>query len=322
MERSARTPQMGVFARHAIGAAERVGVEDPVGTGERDVSDGTGEDKDEAKTKEDSGPPPDEDAKRVSGRSGRLYSGHTLGGYCIQIVGFPRSEASIALSILANVATMARQSPLDPPSTQKATIIDVCERVFRGRLTTELGLWMVTVSLLGHRQTYLSECHGVTHRRSLHKTALTAVETERVELNNKSGVAEATALKLPTLKNRAMVDTYAVRTRPRLPQTRRRLRLSPFMFTFPLPSRFRAVFAGGGRGGWQRAAHQPQHGSQVNLVRSPPPSPPLHELRGQWRLQIRREELLLVRHRVLRHLRAPGPPPHPHRWLPSGIGEG
>ena len=59
-----------------------------------------------------------------------------------------------------------------------------------------------------------SEYHGVTHRRSLHKTALTAVETERVELNNKSGVAEATALKLPTLKNRAMVDTYAVRTPP------------------------------------------------------------------------------------------------------------
>ena len=167
-----------------------------------------------------------------------------------------------------------------------------------------------------------SEYHGVTHRRSLHKTALTAVETERNELNNTSGVAGATALKLPTLKNRAMVDTYAVRTRPRLPQTRRRLRLSPFMFTSPLPSRFRAVFAGGGRGGWQRAAHQPQHGSQIYLVRSPPPSPPLHELRGQWRLQIRREELLLVRRRVLRHLRAPGPPPHPHRWLPNGIGEG
>ena len=160
MERSARTPQMGVFARHAIGAAERVGVEDPVGSGERDVSDGTGEDKDEAKTKEDSGPAPDEDAKRVSGPSGRLYSGHTLGGYCIQIVGFPRSEASIALSILANVATMARQSPLDPPSTQKATIIDVYEWVFRGRLTTELGLWVVAVSLLGHRQTYLSDAWG------------------------------------------------------------------------------------------------------------------------------------------------------------------
>ena len=166
-------------------------------------------------------------------------------------------------------------------------------------------------------------CHCVTHRRSLHNMALTAVATERIVLNNnnKSGVAEATPLKLLTPTERTMVSPYAVST-PLPAAGPAPLRLSPSVFTSPLPSRFRAVFAGGGRGGWQRAAHQPQHGSQINLVRSPPPSPPLHELRGQWRLQIRREELLLVRDRVLRHLRAPGPPPHPHRWLPSGIGEG
>jgi hypothetical protein len=163
-------------------------------------------------------------------------------------------------------------------------------------------------------------CHCVTHRRSLHNMALTAVATERIVLNNnnKSGVAEATPLKLLTPTERTMVSPYAVST-PLPAAGPAPLRLSPSVFTSPLPSRFRAVFEGGGRGGWQRAAHQPRDGSWTDLILSPLQHPLLHELRGQRRMQIRRKELLCVRRHVLRRLRARGPPVDPTRWLPSGI---
>ena len=60
-------------------------------------------------------------------------------------------------TILANCATMAWESPLDPPGTSKAAFIDQCERVFLGVYTLEMGAKMLAYGLLYHRDSYLRD---------------------------------------------------------------------------------------------------------------------------------------------------------------------
>ena len=73
--------------------------------------------------------------REVTGPSGRLYGGQFL---CMRVYHRPRRWAILLVewgpfdpviltTILANCATMAWQSPLDPLGTPKAAFIDVCE---------------------------------------------------------------------------------------------------------------------------------------------------------------------------------------------------
>ena len=74
-------------------------------------------------------------AKRVHGRTGHIYGGKSLS--CLTPADRPRRDAIfliewklfdpfILLTIFANMVSMAAESPLDPPDTSKAAVIQVC----------------------------------------------------------------------------------------------------------------------------------------------------------------------------------------------------
>ena len=103
-------------------------------------------------------------ARCVRGPSGWLYDELSLGIWppyeqprrtCIHIIEFPGFETFIALTIFCNVATMAIQSPLDPPGTQRANFIDMLESVYLAIFTTELCLKVVAYGFVGHSHAYL-----------------------------------------------------------------------------------------------------------------------------------------------------------------------
>ena len=87
-------------------------------------------------------------AKVVVGPSGRVYSGASLLP-CLRPGTEPRRtaiflvesslfEPMVLTAILANVVTMAWESPLDPPGTPKAALLALCESMFLGVYTVEL----------------------------------------------------------------------------------------------------------------------------------------------------------------------------------------
>ena len=91
----------------------------------------------------DSIPPKSE----VIGPSGKVYHGMSMCAFrihdeprrsAILFVEHPYFDQAILLTILVNVATMAWDSPLDPPGTKKAAFIGGCEWAYLAIFTTEM----------------------------------------------------------------------------------------------------------------------------------------------------------------------------------------
>ena len=133
--------------------------EDP--TANRITSGGAGE----AIRSSTTGPTDDEPSWR--GPSGRLYSSTSfmclrpaqqLRYSAIMTVESRFFEPFILLTILANCATMAWESPLDPPGTLKAKLInDYAEWVYLYIFTAELCVKMLAYGVIGHRGSYLRD---------------------------------------------------------------------------------------------------------------------------------------------------------------------
>ena len=104
--------------------------------------------------------------KAVVGPSGRTYGGTSLCGLrahhptrrrAIYIVETRIFDPFILLAILANCATMAMSSPLDPCCTDKAHFLAVCEDVFLGIFTLELLSKVVAYGLISYKHSYLRD---------------------------------------------------------------------------------------------------------------------------------------------------------------------
>ena len=65
-------------------------------------------------------------------------------------------DPCILLTILANCATMAWESPLDPQGTRKADFISVCEWIFLAIFTIEMLVKILACGFIFHRHAYVS----------------------------------------------------------------------------------------------------------------------------------------------------------------------
>ena len=103
---------------------------------------------------------------KCRGPSERLYSSVSL--FCLLPGHEPRRSAiilvesrffdpCILLAILANCATMAWQSPLDPEGTPKAALLGVFEWVFLGIFTFEMLTKILAYGFLMHEHSYLRD---------------------------------------------------------------------------------------------------------------------------------------------------------------------
>ena len=102
----------------------------------------------------------------VLGPSGREYCGISLGclrphqaprRWMILLVEHRAFDPIVLLSILANCATMAWASPLDPCCTDKAAFLAMCEDVFLVIFTFELLVKVVAYGLISPRSSYLRD---------------------------------------------------------------------------------------------------------------------------------------------------------------------
>ena len=102
----------------------------------------------------------------IVGPSGRIYYSTALCGLaiwqqprraCISVVEYSHFDTLILCTIIANCATMAWESPLDPPGTWKATFIDGCEWAFLLIFTAELLAKVVAFGLLFAHGAYLRD---------------------------------------------------------------------------------------------------------------------------------------------------------------------
>ena len=107
-------------------------------------------------------------AKEVVGPSGKIYASTSLGCCMLQPGHFPRSrcillvesrlfDPVILLTILANCATMAWESPLDLCCTPKADFLAKSEWVFLTIFTAELVLKISAYGFIGHREAYIHD---------------------------------------------------------------------------------------------------------------------------------------------------------------------
>ncbi len=106
------------------------------------------------------------DEFEVLGPSGKIYREQAL--FCLLPGYEPRRSAImfiesryfdpfILLTILANCATMAWESPLDTPGTWKADVIGVFEWFFLSIFTSELLIKVLAYGLVMHRGSYLRD---------------------------------------------------------------------------------------------------------------------------------------------------------------------
>ena len=105
-------------------------------------------------------------AQKVFGPSGREYQSTSL--LCMRVADQPRKasiymveswwfDPLILVTILTNCTTMAWESPLDPPGTQKAAFIAVLEVVYLGVFTFELVSKVVAYGFVMHEGSYLRD---------------------------------------------------------------------------------------------------------------------------------------------------------------------
>ena len=166
----------------------------------------------------DSSPP-----KSVVGPSSRVYGGRAL--VCLRPHHFPRRqiihfvewsifEPFIFLIILANCATMAWQSPLDPQGTWKSGFIDSCESVFLAVFTLELLTKMLAYGVVFHRDAYLRDpwCQldfcVVALVRACHERCGTAAPTHTPAPAHSSLTAAGPASRLVPSHNRARSQNH------------------------------------------------------------------------------------------------------------------
>lgn len=101
----------------------------------------------------------------IKGPSGHVYRGTSC---CLRPGTHPRRctiylvetrwfDALILGTILANCFTMMLESPLDPPDTQRAALIEQMETLFMLIFTAELLLKVVAYGLVWHRGSYLRD---------------------------------------------------------------------------------------------------------------------------------------------------------------------
>lgn len=102
----------------------------------------------------------------VAGPSKKIY--HSTSLCCLRPGHWPRRPAIffienklfdtfILLTIMANCATMAWQSPLDPPGTWKAAFIDSCESAYLFIFTFELLVKVLAYGFAFHQEAYLRD---------------------------------------------------------------------------------------------------------------------------------------------------------------------
>ena len=113
-----------------------------------------------------SGLPADELPEEVCGGDGRTYGGKALCGLrpgfwprkeAILLCEAPYFDQLILATILANCATMAWESPRDPPGTLKASFIGLCEWVFLAIFTVEMLTKMLAYGLVVYKESYLRD---------------------------------------------------------------------------------------------------------------------------------------------------------------------
>ena len=102
----------------------------------------------------------------VIGPSGRVYSSKTFGlleishaprRWAIKLVEWAPFDAFILVTILANCATMAWNSPLDPPGTLKALFIAACEWGYLLIFTFEMLAKICAYGFIAHDGAYLRD---------------------------------------------------------------------------------------------------------------------------------------------------------------------
>ena len=116
------------------------------------------------------GPADDHAAALVEAPSGKLYAGRSLWGMlpaheprrsAIRLIELRWFDMVILLTIGANCATMAWESPLDamlhPEGTWKSEFIDSCEKVYLGIFTFELLTKVLAYGFLWHPEAYLRD---------------------------------------------------------------------------------------------------------------------------------------------------------------------
>ena len=104
-------------------------------------------------------------AERVRAPSGRVYTatqscllpGQEPRRTAIKLVEHPSFDTCILLVIIANCATMAWQSPLDPSGTRKEAILDACEWAFLIIFTAEVIVKIAAFGLVVHKASYLRD---------------------------------------------------------------------------------------------------------------------------------------------------------------------
>lgn len=108
----------------------------------------------------------DPPAPEVQGQSGRRYHSTSLCWLrpsdqlrcaAILLVEARWFDPFILTIILANCATMAWESPLDPPGTWKAGVLDVTEWFFLYIFTTELVAKVIAYGFVMHEGSYLQD---------------------------------------------------------------------------------------------------------------------------------------------------------------------
>lgn len=104
-------------------------------------------------------------AERVRAPSGRLYTatqscllpGQEPRRSAIKMVEHPSFDTFILFVIIANCATMAWQSPLDPVGTRKEAILEVCEWIFLIIFTAEVAIKIAAYGFVVHKASYLRD---------------------------------------------------------------------------------------------------------------------------------------------------------------------
>lgn len=102
----------------------------------------------------------------IVGRSGRVYRSSSLLGlaifqeprrFCIALTEWHHFDTFILCVIIANCATMAWESPCDPPGTWKASFINGCEWLYLIIFTFELLIKVVAYGFLFIHDAYLHD---------------------------------------------------------------------------------------------------------------------------------------------------------------------
>ena len=107
-----------------------------------------------------------EPALEVQGPSGRIYHDRSI--FCLRPADQPRRAAIffvewrwfdpfILFVIIANCSSMAWESPLDPPGTSKADLIDVLEIIYLYVFTVELLSKVLAYGFVMHPHSYLRD---------------------------------------------------------------------------------------------------------------------------------------------------------------------